>query len=56
MVVHVASVLVMLWAVKRFNDGKDKLVQETSEEELRRLRSESLDIVGDRHIDFRGGY
>lgn len=53
---HMLLVPIMLWAVKRFNDKKEQLKAQLSAEELVRLRAESLDIVGDRHIDFVAGY
>lgn len=52
----VIAIVVMLWVVKRFNKAKDELAQRSTEEELRVMRAESLDVVGDKHIDFRAGY
>jgi hypothetical protein len=44
-----------LWVVKSAK-SKEKLRAELLADELARLRAESLDIVGDRHIGFIYGY
>lgn len=46
------TALLMMLLVKRLNAKKAKLRSELSAEQLERFRGESLDIVGDDHIDF----
>jgi hypothetical protein len=46
----------MLWVVKSAKSKTEKLRAELLADELARLRAESLDIVGDRHIGFIYGY
>lgn len=50
------AVLLLLWVIKRGNEKKIRLRNEASPEDLQRLKAESWDIVGDRHIDFDYGY
>ncbi|KAG0647885.1 putative transporter [Hyphodiscus hymeniophilus] len=55
-ILHGVVCVILIWVVKRANDKKDKLRTELPQEDLARLRAESFDIVGDRHIDFVYGY
>lgn len=55
-VAHMVAVCCLLYAVKHANDKKDKLRSELSPASLAELKAESLDIVGDAHIDFVYGY
>lgn len=46
------SALAMIWWLNRLNVKKANLKASLSEDELNRLRQQSLDIVGDDHVDY----